>query len=660
MKYSDSPDPSRSPFTRAAGPATPGSSSSGSENEEQFRELLNHLEQVFWMTNAADTAVLYVSPAYEKVWGYSRASLYDGSHTFLDSVHPEDHARMAAAMEREREQGGYNEEYRIIGSDGTMRWIWARTYPVRNDKGEVARYAGIAENISDRKWAEKERTRLAAIIEHADDSIISTTLDGTIIAWNRGAERKYGYSAAEVLGRSIFILIPPEHSTEYLEAMKSVRGGKAVSAYRTVRLRKDGTLIKFSVGIAPIEARDGEIVGASKISQDVTRVHDLESQLIEAQKMEVIGQLTGGVAHDFNNILAVILGYSELMVSEIGENPGLQKFAAGINLAAGRGVGLTRQLLVFSRKETVQFTVLDPNKILTDMESMLRQLIDARIALTITTEPGLGCIKADGGYIGQVLMNLVVNARDAMPSGGKLTIATSSVTLDEAYALDHPSVFPGDYILFKVEDTGIGMSEEIKARVFDPLFTTKLRGLGTGLGLSTCQTIVHLSNGFIAVQSTPGIGTSFEVYFPQVAMRSDPARHTTDAGPVPRGTETILVVEDDPEVRRMVSLVLEVQGYHVVTASNGEEGIRRALEDHKHRISLVISDVVMPGMSGQAMVAGMEAIDPRLKFLFTSGYTNGATALSGIIDEKLEFLSKPYTNEALARKVRHLLDAPLV
>jgi len=354
----------------------------GSESEAQLRELVTHLKQAFWMKNATDTAVLYVSPAYEKIWGRSRSSLYNNSHTFLDSIHPDDHARVAAAMDRKLENEGYNEEYRILRPDSTTRWVWARTYPVRDEQGCIIRYAGIAEDITEPKWAEKERSRLAAIIEHAEDSIVSLTLDGVIIAWNHGAERKYGYTAEEVLGRSIFILMPPDHAQGYLETMKKVREGEPIVSYDTVRRRKDGTLINFSVGIAPIEARDGEIVAVSKISHDISRVRRLETELIEAQKMEVVGQLTGGVAHDFNNILAVILGYSELITEELAEGEPLRKFALAIRHAADRGRGLTRQLLIFSRKETVQFAVLDLNEVIAETAGMLRQLIDDNVELT--------------------------------------------------------------------------------------------------------------------------------------------------------------------------------------------------------------------------------------------------------------------------------------
>lgn len=618
---------------------------------------MDHLQQTFWVNNAADTNVLYVSPAYEKMWGRSRESLYDNSHTFRDSIHPEDRARVIAAIDRKHDTGGYDLEYRILHPDGTARWVWARTYTVKDGQGCITRFAGIAEDITDRKWAEKERSRLAAIIEHAEDSIVSITLEGIIIAWNNGAERKYGYTAEEVLGRSIFILIPADRSEEYLEAMKKVRAGEAMPVYETVRRRKDGTLINFSVGISPIEARDGEVVGMSKISHDLSQVRKLEAQLIEAQKMEVIGQLTGGVAHDFNNILAVMLGYSELLMADSNLPEPSRRFATAIRDAANRGTGLTRQLLVFSRKETVQLAIVNLNDVLDEMASLLRQLTDANVEFSVVQGAELGQISADIGYIGQVLMNLVINARDAMPTGGKLTIATANVALDENYAAAHPGVLCGDYVVLNISDTGVGMSDEIKARLFDPFFTTKPRGIGTGLGLSTCRTIVQRSGGHIDVQSESGKGTTFEVYFPRVSPLPGSATRLVEAKSTPRGTETLLVVEDDPGVRRLVSVVLQAQGYEVLMAADGEEGLRIALGLMGARIRLVMSDVVMPTMGGQALAGRLAKLRPDLKFLFTSGYTDDSIALNGLVHPGTAFLPKPYTIAALARKIRDLLDS---
>jgi two-component system, cell cycle sensor histidine kinase and response regulator CckA len=643
------------PLFEAAG--LPSGDPKQRESEVQFKEMMAHLGQVFWMRNAADTAVLYISPAYEKIWGRTCASLYDNSHTILDSIHPDDHARMAEVMAKKQETGGYDEEYRIVRPDGTIRWIWARAYPVRDEQGEIKRYAGIAEDVSERKWAEKERSRLAAIIEHTEDAIMSITLDGIIIAWNHGAERKYGYTAEEIIGRSIFILIPPDHSEEYLEVMKKVRNGQAVQPYDTVRKRKDGTLIDVSVGISLIESRDGEIVGVSKTGHDISRVRKLEAQLIEAQKMEVLGHLTGGIAHDFNNILAVVLGYSELMLEGFAPDDPLRQPVSDILCAAERGAGLTRQLLVFSRKEIVRPTVLNLTKVVKDMEGMLRQLLNEGIDLILAHGMRVGQIKADLGYVGQVVMNLVVNARDAMPGGGTLTIDTNDVTLDATYAANNPDVACGEYVMLSISDTGVGMSDETKAHAFEAFFTTKPKGKGTGLGLATCQTIVQQSGGHIDLCSEAGKGTTFKIYFPRVSELPESATRQIQSGPLPRGTETILVVEDDPDVRHLVCTVLKAQGYEVLSSVNGQDGLRTVLENKEPAISLVVTDVVMPHMGGKEMAGWLETTRPDLKILFTSGYTDDALAQHGLVGLQIAVLSKPYSIATLARKVRELLDA---
>jgi two-component system, cell cycle sensor histidine kinase and response regulator CckA len=650
------------PLARTDPPASPPRPPdlAARETLPQFRELMAHLQQAFWIKNADDTAVLYVSPAYESIWGRTCASLCDNSHTFLDSVHAHDRERVAAAMARKHATEGYAEEYRIVRPDGATRWIWARTYPVRDALGVVKRYAGIAEDISERKWAEQERSRLAAIIEYTEDAIVSVTLDGIIIAWNNGAERKYGYAAEEVLGLSILILIPPDQAQEYLAVMKRARSGEPVPAYDTMRRHKDGTLISVSVGIAPIESRDGSVVGVSKIGHDVSQVRKLEAQLIEAQKMEAVGQLSAGVAHDFNNLLGIILAYGEIITRDLGAGHPVAKHLDSIRHAADRGAALTRQLLIFSRNETVQFEVLNLNEAVSDLQSMLRQLIDDNIDFSMVSAPDVGHIKADAGYLGQVLMNLVINARDAMPGGGTLSVVSANVTLDRDYLLSHPTVAAGDYVMIDVTDTGTGMTDAVKAQLFVPFFTTKPRGRGTGLGLATCRTIVQKCGGHIDVRSEVGQGTSFQVYFPRVPAPRRTAPRPVVVGPPPRGTELILIVEDDPDVRQLLGNALRSQGYLVLVAANGVEALRVVAEHKGPPLRLVISDVIMPRMGGQAMADSLQLNHPDLKILFTSGYTDAAIAHHGVLDPGVAFLAKPYGFSVLAHKVRDLLDQPAI
>jgi len=386
----------------------------------------------------------------------------------------------------------------------------------------------------------------------------------------------------------------------------------------------------------------------------------LEAHLIEAQKMEVIGRLAGGVAHDFNNVLGVIMGYSDLVMAGLGHDDLLRKHVEEIRHASVRAAGLTRQLLVFSRKQTVQPVVLDLNDAVKELDQMLRRLIDENIEMTSIPGTPIGRVKADPGYVGQVLMNLVVNARDAMPTGGKLTIATANVALDENYAHTHPGAIPGDYVMLSVSDTGTGMTEEVKAHMFEAFFTTKPAGKGTGLGLATCQTIVQQSGGTIDVCSEIGKGTIFKAYFPRVEQPLDVAVKPIQAGPSARGTETLLVVEDEPSVRHLACAVLEAQGYHVLSASNGQHALRVARDHKGPPIRLVVTDVVMPLMGGKVMADSLRTTYPELGILFTSGYTDDAITDDGGLEAGVGFLPKPYTSVALICKVREMLNHPSI
>jgi signal transduction histidine kinase len=384
----------------------------------------------------------------------------------------------------------------------------------------------------------------------------------------------------------------------------------------------------------------------------------LEEQFIEAQKMELMGQLASGVAHDFNNILAVIIGYSDLIRQELGPDHSLHKYAEEILRAGEHATRLTRQVLVFSRKQTVQPVVLNLNEVVKDLNKMLRRLINENVELTVVLGAQIGRVKADAGYVGQVLVNLVVNARDAMPSGGRLSIATSNVTLDDNHAHTHPEVVPGDYVMLAVSDTGVGMTDEIKVHLFEAFFTTKPKGKGTGLGLATCQTIVKQSGGHITADSELGKGATFKVYFPRVDQPVEVPARTAQTGPLPGGTETLLVVEDEPAVRHLANNVLENQGYTVLRATNGRDALRVAREHRGSPIRLVITDVIMPQMDGKVMAEWLKSHFPDLKILFTSGYTDDAIVHHGVLEPGVAFLAKPYSPATLTRKVREMLDTP--
>ncbi len=626
----------------------------GTEDYEQFRELMAHLQQVFWIKDSADRTVRYVSPAYEAIWGRTCQSLREDANTFIDAIVPEDRGRMEGVFIGKHATEGYDEEFRILRPDGEIRWIRARSYPVYDDQGVVRRFAGIAEDTTETKIAEKERSRLAAIIEYSEGGVVSITPDGTIVGWNEGAERQYGYPAEEIIGCSLSVLFPPEQHAEYLEIIERVRNGERVPSYDTVRRRKDGTFVNVSIGIIPIEARYGALPGASEIARDIEKIKSLEMQIVETQKMEVIGRLASGIVHDFNNVLAVIMSYSEVLIRTLGDGHPSRKYAAEIERAVVRAGGMTRQLLLFSRREAVHPVVLDLNAVISETAALLGRLIGEHITLSILPGPDTAPVKADSGYIGQLLMNLAVNARDAMTAGGVLAIATKRVTVIDTGPAVLPALPPGDYVMLSVSDTGIGMTDEVKARIFQPFFTTKADG--TGLGLATCQTIVQQSDAHIRVSSESGKGTTFEVYFPRAAEMVDTPARALQPATLPGGTELILVVEDEPAVREVACTVLESLGYEVLQASNGQDGLRVAHEHEGPPIRLVLTDVAMPQMSGKVMAEWLKADDPDIRILFTSGYTSDAVVRDGVLDADVGFLAKPYTIAALAAKVRELLD----
>jgi signal transduction histidine kinase len=417
-----------------------------------------------------------------------------------------------------------------------------------------------------------------------------------------------------------------------------------------VLISKDGAEIPVEDSASPIRDETGKLIGAILVFRDVTGRKQLEEQLSQSQKMEAIGRLAGGVAGDFNNLLTVITGYSELLRTELaGTNP-LRKFAEEIMYAAERAAGLTRQLLAFSRGQAALVRMLDLNAVLTGMESMLGRLLGENIELIVLPGPKLGRIKADPVQIEQVIMYLATNSREAMPTGGKLVLETANVDLDESGA-KKVGAKPGSYVMLAVSDTGVGMDAETRSRLFEPFFTTKEQGQGSGLGLSTVYGIVRQTDGYITVYSQLGCGTIFEIYIPRVTE----APETTPAKPVrlPKGSETILLVDDEDGVRKLVSSILHNNGYTVIEARNGQEALT-AYEKNAHKIDLVVTDVVMPQMNGFELGQQLEKKNPELQILYISGFRDSGATGDG--EPARPFLHKPFTPDVLLNKVRELLD----
>jgi two-component system cell cycle sensor histidine kinase/response regulator CckA len=525
--------------------------------------------------------------------------------------------------------------------------------------------ASVADLVSlgiERKRGEQElresEERYRDLVENAHDMIYSHDLQGRYTSMNRAGERITGYTREEILALDLTKTVAPEHIERVREMLTKKLDGERVTAYEMEMIAKDGHRVTVEVN-TKLVFHDGVPFGVQGIARDVTERKHLEEQFRQSQKMEAIGQLAGGIAHDFNNLLTAITGYSSLGIQHIDGNDLIRTYFEEIKKAGDRAANLTRQLLAFGRKQILQPLPLNLNDIVSDMNKMLRRLIGEDIDFSAKLDPGLERIKADPGQIEQVLVNLVVNARDAMPQGGDLTIETSRVDLDQAYADRHVGVVPGSYVMLAVSDTGTGMDDDTRARIFDPFFTTKEKGKGTGLGLSTVYGIVKQSGGSIWVYSEPGHGTTFKVYFPELAVSPQKTADVTVEPAMPGGSETILLVEDEDVVRSLARKILEHAGYNVLDASRGEEAVRMC-QERAEPIDLLLTDIVMPETSGKGVADRLCEMLPGLRVLFMSGYTDEAIVHHGVLDSNVEFIQKPFTPADLAKKVREVLDSELV
>jgi two-component system cell cycle sensor histidine kinase/response regulator CckA len=511
----------------------------------------------------------------------------------------------------------------------------------------------------ERKHAEQELSnseeRYRDLVENAHDIIYSHDLEGNYTSMNKAGATITGYTVEEALKLNLSETVAPEFLANAREMLRRKLAGERVTAYEIELMAKDGHRVTLEAN-TKLVFHNGVPSGVQGIARDITERKHLEEQLRQSQKMDAIGQLAGGVAHDFNNLLTAINGYSGLALQRIDDDHPLRGYLEEIKKAGDRAANLTRQLLAFGRKQILQPLPINLNDIVTDMNKMLRRLIGEDVQLTAKLDPALKKIKADPGQLEQVLVNLVVNARDAMPQGGNLTIETATVELGEEYAGSHLGVVPGVYVMLAVSDTGTGMDEAIQARIFDPFFTTKEKGKGTGLGLSTVYGIVKQSGGNLWVYSEPGHGTTFKVYLPQLAIAPQETEVKVAEPALPVGSETILLVEDEDVVRGLAQKILEQSGYKVLAASRGEEAIRLGAECAE-AIDLLLTDVVMPETSGKEVADRLRELLPGLRVVFMSGYTDEAIVHHGVLDSNVEFIQKPFTPNALVRKVREVLDS---
>lgn len=497
--------------------------------------------------------------------------------------------------------------------------------------------------------------RLITVIEQVAESVVITTTEGLIVYVNPAFEGMSGYSQAEVIGQNARMLKSGKHSQAYYQELwQTIKAGQVWKG-SLINQKKDGTLYTVEAIINPVRNDRGDIVNFVGVHRDVTRELQLEEQYRQAQKMEAIGQLTGGIAHDFNNLLTVINGFARLINAQLPPDHELQELSQKILQAGQRAADLVRQLLAFSRQQVIQPRVIILNQVVADMDKMLRRVIGEEITLDTVLAADLWPVKVDPAQIEQIIVNLAVNARDAMPVGGRLIIQTSNVVLDEFYTAQHVEAQPGEYVLLAVSDTGAGMTEEVLEHIFEPFFTTKEVGKGTGLGLATVFGIIKQNHGHIWVYSEPGHGSTFKIYLPRerIVATAPAARSSWLLQALPTGTETVLLVEDELSVRELAGEVLRQQGYTVLEATNGEEALQ-LVKSYEGQIDLLLTDVTMPRMGGKALVTQLKALQPNLKVVFISGHTGHA--IDGVLDEGAPLLQKPFTLASLITKVREVLD----
>ncbi len=635
----------------------------------RIRRQLSEREQLFRLIsdNAADMIAvvdmngrrIYNSMAYQKVLGYSPEELKGSSS--LEQVHPLDRHRVKVAADQARATGiGGSLEYRIRHKDGSWRVFESTSSVIKDDEGVPEKLVIVNRDVTERKRAsealKQSESSIRSVIESAPYGIFLSTSAGKMLQVNPALQRMLAYDSQDELLRMNLAEDLLSDPIELQRIFEVIATRKSFKDSEIEWKRRDGSVTTLRCSGLLVKGPGDEGACVEVFAEDVTEKRSLERQLQVAQKMEAIGRLSGGVAHDFNNLLGVIIGYSQVLKKRLDSDSPLRDHAEEIEKAGQRAAALTRQLLAFSRQQVLAPTVLNLNTLLSDMGKMLPRLIGEDIDLVLQLDPALGSVKADQSQIEQVVMNLCVNARDAMPKGGKLVIATANVNLDEAFTSHHPGSRTGRFVVLAVTDNGTGMNAATMAHIFEPFFTTKEPGKGTGLGLATVYGVVKQSGGYIWVDSEPGKGSSFRVYLPQVKVEQTDTHPVAAPTQIHHGTETVLLVEDAEALRKLAHSLLEQNGYRVFPAESGIEALK-IVEGVDEPIHLLLTDVVMPVMNGRALAEQLVRMRPGLKVLYMSGYTHSAVAEHGVLEPGTYLLQKPFTEETLLQKVREVLDA---
>ena len=645
-------------------------SSKEPENEVRFRELLKEREHFFRsiIENSSDILVVldpdrtirYVSPAIETILGHCADSVIGTSG--LELVDPEDYtvfAAMTAAI-FERGEAGATGIIRARSKSGELRHFDVRAQNLLDDplfRGVVVDARDITESKRIESALRTSEARFRKIIETSGEGIGIRDTAGALVFVNRRFAEMLGYQLEEMIGRNVFDLVAPEFRQAMSESGERRKFSGASEQLDLEFMHKDGSRISVILNASPLFDAHGNYQGALGMLTDITQRKQLEAQLLQSQKIEAVGRLAGGIAHDFNNLLTAIRGHVELLLSEASHDSAFYGDIDEIRKAADRAAALTQQLLAFSRRQILQPRVIEIDRIVGDMNTLLRRLIGEDIQLETDLKAAHTCVRADPGQIEQVLLNLAVNARDAMPQGGVLVIATRVADIDDDFVQANPGARAGRHVELAVGDSGVGMDEETLSHLFEPFFTTKELGKGTGLGLATVYGIIKQSDGYIRVVSEADQGTRFEIFLPVVHESPSPLRE-----PAPRRVtgmgkgETVLVCEDEEAVRALACRVLRTRGYNVLEAGDGVHALAVA-HQHGREIHLLLTDVVMPLMGGRELAEKLCTERPRLKVLYMSGYTDDALIQRGISQGRDSFIEKPFTPYSLTLKVREVLEA---
>jgi len=608
------------------------------------------------VSKTLEGVVLTWNPAAERIFGYSAEEMVGSSIYKLVPPELYDDERMVLERIAQGESVAHFETVRVK-KDGTLFPIDLTVSPIRDPEGVVVGASSVKRDITERRRAVEISSRLAAIVQSSDDAIVSKTLDGVVMDWNAAAERMYGLTSAEIIGRSIYAVVPDELQLEERAILDRVARGEHVAHYETVRVRKDGSRIEVALTLSPIRDADGGIIGASSIQRDITVSKRSEEALRQATKMEAIGALAGGLAHDFNNQLYAVSGFAHFIARDPGLSPSARADLIELQKTTERMASLTRQLLAFARQQVLIPETLDLNVAVQDTHAMLQRLVGSSTPIELALAPGPKWVRVDRAQLVQVLLNLVINARDSMPGGRAIELRTQTLEVSPGHLLDksQSAVEPGAYAELAVIDSGQGIPPEQLPHIFEPFYTTKAVGAGTGLGLATVEGIVSQSDGHIQVQSAVGKGTTIKILLP---LAGEPAPASPTGPPDQsrgRSRGRILVVDDEDSVRAIVGRTLQAEGYEVLSAREGREALRE-LEEIGGAVDLVVTDLVMPGMGGLQLRGELARRYPDLPLVWISGHPMEPEFTRGTPGKNQPFLMKPVEPDALLDTVAQVLE----